>query len=37
MRFSYDSVGIEVLDVKTVLGKGALLTVVLDNVSAVEA
>jgi len=30
-------VGIEVLDAKTILGKGALPTVVLDNVSAVEA
>ncbi len=30
-------VGIEVLDAKTILGKGALPTVVLDNVPAVEA
>ncbi len=30
-------VGIEVLDAKTILGKGALPTEVLDNVSAVEA
>lgn len=30
-------VGIEVLDAKAILGKGALPTVVLDNVSAVEA
>jgi uncharacterized protein YuzE len=30
-------VGIEVLDAKTILGKGALPTVVLDNVAAVEA
>lgn len=30
-------VGIEVLDAKTILGKGALPTVVLNNVSAVEA
>ncbi len=30
-------VGIEVLDAKTILGKGALPTVVLDNVLAVEA
>lgn len=29
-------VGIEVLDAKTILGKGALPTVVLDNVPAVE-
>ena len=30
-------VGIEVLDAKTILGKGAIPTVVLDNVSAVVA
>ncbi len=30
-------VGIEVLDAKTIIGKGALPTVVLDNVPAVEA
>jgi uncharacterized protein YuzE len=30
-------VGIEVLDAKAILGKGALPTVVLDNVAAVEA
>jgi len=30
-------VGIEVLDAKAVIGKGALPTVVLDNVASVEA
>ena len=30
-------VGIEILDAKTVLGKGALPTVVLDNVASVQA